>query len=203
MTVYTPPRAPAPQSSTIKPRSVVAVSESPFTYEQQAQAATGQGWQIEITLPPMKRAKAAPWLAFFLRINGREHTFTMGDSDARRPLGVATGAPVVDGAGQSGTALVTRGWTPDTPGILLAGSYVQIGTRLFMTTADADSDATGAATLSIWPRIGNVAGRAAPADGAPLILENTVGLWRLDEMPEWPSDAASFYTLSFTATEAL
>ena len=198
MTTFAPPKIPAAQSSKVKPRSVVAVSESPWTYEQQAQVGQGQGWQIEITLPPMRRANAAPWLAFFLRLNGREHTFTMGDSDAKHPLGVASGDPLVDGAGQTGSALNTTGWATNTPGILLGGSYIQIGTHLHMLTADADSDASGDATLQIWPKL-----RESPADALPLVLVNTKGVWRLDSMPEWPADANSIYSLSFNATEAL
>lgn len=198
MTTYTPPTEPGTQTSTVKPRSVVAVSESPFTYAQQVQTRQGQGWQIEVTLPPMTRATAAPWLGFFLKLNGREHTFLMGDPDGRTPRGVATGTPVVDGAGQTGQSLATKGWTANTTGILKSGDYIQIGQRLYALTADADSNADGEATLAIWPRL-----RQSPADEDPITTTNTVGLWRLDEMPTWPNDVNNLYTITFTASEAL
>ncbi len=192
------PRTPAPQTMTIKPASVVAVSESPFTYKQQVQEGRGQRWAVEITLPPMVRGQAEPWFALFMRLNGRAGTFVMGDVDGAVPRGLASGSPVVAGAGQSGNALQTSGWSAGVSGVLLAGDWVQLGNRLHKVMADVDSDANGGAVLPLWPRL-----RESPADAMPLILENTVGVWRLDAWPEWPSDENNLYALTFNASEVV
>lgn len=196
------PTAPAIRNIRFRPLTTVAISRSPFTFTQQVQRGQGQAWSAEVELPPMKRAQAEAWNAFFLALNGPEGTFLLGDPDARTPRGVASGAPVVSGAGQTGQDLVTAGWAPSTPGVLLAGDYVQVGSggaaRLYKVLLDASSDAAGAATLSLWPRV-----RTAPPDATPLVLENAAGLFRLQEMPGWSADEASVYGISFTAIEAL
>lgn len=84
-------------------------------------------------------------------------------------IGVATGTPLVNAAGQTGDTLVTKGWTNSTTGILKKGdvftidgvysinpqSYQSTGIlQQFVVTEDADSGAsTGPATLKISPAI--------------------------------------------------
>ena len=90
----------------------------------------------------------------------------------------AKSAPVVDGAGQTGNTLATRGWTPDALGVLLADDRFQLGaaatTRLHKALLDVDADATGRATLEIWPSL-----RESPTDGAPLVVQDAKGLFAL------------------------
>jgi len=83
--------------------------------------------------------------------------------------GVATGTPLVDGASQTGSSLVTNGWTNDTAGILVAGDIFTIAgvyhvnpvskestgvLKQFVCTATCASGATtGPATIAISPPI--------------------------------------------------
>jgi hypothetical protein len=174
------PTATGIKTLTVTPESFVGVTESPFTGYQQVQRNQGQRWIFDVTLPMMVRADAAKWEAFFLSLNGREGTFTMGDPRGASPLGIATGSPQVKGAAQTGQSLDVDGFTPGVTGILKANDYVQLGTgltaRLYRQLVDVNSDGSGNATLTLWPRI---TASNTPADNAPLTLSNTIGLFRI------------------------
>ncbi len=187
-----------------RPVSAVASSESPFTLEKEIQVHQGQKWHFLVSLPVMGRSEAEPWISFFLKLNGMQGTFLMSPPDAMEPQGVASGAPVVAGAGQTGQELLTSGWTPSMQGILKAGDYISIGSgalsRLHKVLSDVDSDAGGLATLDIWPRL-----REVPPDLAPITTSEPKGLFRLssNEMP-YAADSMLKYTgLDFAIEEAI
>ncbi len=186
-------------------RSVVAVSQSPFTGQQQVQKHPGQWWEVDVSLPPMERDDAEEWSSFFLKLNGREGTFLMGDPLATSPRGVGTGGPQVDGPSQTGNSLVTKGWTVSQTGILKTGDYIQLGSgvtsKLYKVLNDADSNGSGNATLDIWP---DITPDNSPVDNSAITISDTVGVFRLvsNEMP-WTQNAPSVYGFTFAATEAL
>lgn len=182
---------------------VVGVSQSPFTAVQQVYRYTGQFWEADITLPPMKRADAEYWISFLLKLNGPFGTFLMGDPNGATARGAATGTPLVNGAGQTGNELVTDGWTTSTTGILKAGDYIQLGTgatsRLYKVLDDVNSDGSGNATLTLWPDL-----RSAPADNAAITVSNTKTTFRLNSaQTSWDINEATIYGLTFGAREAL
>jgi len=182
---------------------VVGVSQSPFTAVQQVYRYSGQFWEADITLPPMKRADAEYWISFLLKLNGPFGTFLMGDPNGATARGAATGTPLVNGAGQTGNELVTDGWTTSTTGILKAGDYIQLGTgatsRLYKVLDDVNSDGSGNATLTLWPDL-----RSAPADNAAITVSNTKTNFRLTSAQTgWDINEATIYGLTFGAREAL
>lgn len=80
---------------------------------------------------------------------------------------VSTTAATVTSENQSGTSLITDGWTPSVTGILKAGDLFKIAgnNKVYMLAADASSDAGGVATLSLThPLV------ATPADNAGLTV---------------------------------
>lgn len=166
----------------ITPDSFVGVTESPWTGAQQTQRNQGQRWLFDVTLPTMAVADADEWEAFFLSLNGREGTFLMGEPRGAAPRGIGTGSMQVKGAGQSGQTLEIDGATPDITGILLKNDRIQLGTglnaRLYRQLVDVNSDGSGNVTLTLWPRVTLA---QSPADNAPLVLTNTVGLFRLQD----------------------
>lgn len=182
---------------------VVGVSQSPFTAAQQVYRYTGQFWEADITLPPMKRADAEYWISFLMKLNGPYGTFLLGDPNGQTARGVATGTPLVNGASQTGNELVTDGWTNSTTGILKAGDYIQLGTalssRLYKVLDDVNSDGSGNATLTVWPDL-----RTAPADNATITVASPKGLFRLNSaQTSWDINEASIYGMTFGAREAL
>ena len=197
------PALPVAAGFSLAPLNTVAVLISPHSRKQQVQSFDGQLWSIEIALPSMPRAVAAPWTAFLLAMKGRRGTVLVGDPDAAAPLGVATGAPLVDGASQVGGSLATKGWSASVTGILKAGDYIQIGsgaaTRLHQVIEDADSDGGGLATLTLWPDL-----RESPADGAAVTTQSSKGAFRLTTNDAgWSTDFRGLYGVTLSLIEAL
>lgn len=191
------------RNMTIRARSVVGISTSPFTGQQQVYQHQGQWWEAEVTMPPMKRADAEQIAAFLLKMNGVYGTFLLGDPLNTAPRGVGTGTPLVKGGSQTGNSLATDGWTAGQTGILKAGDWLQIGTgsdtRLYKVLSDANSDGSGNATFDIWPSL-----RSSPADNATIYVNSTKGQWRLSSnATEYNIDEAATYGFTFACVEAL
>ena len=83
--------------------------------------------------------------------------------------GAGGGSPLVNGASQSGTSLVTDGWTAAAAVRMKAGDCFTVAGLdvLFRATADISSDGSGNATITIEPPI--VAG-SSPANNAALTI---------------------------------
>lgn len=98
----------------------------------------------------------------------------------------------VDGAGQTGDTLATRNWPPGT--LLQAGHWISYGDGMHMLLAPATPDAAGKASLWIEPPI-----RRSPADGAPVVVRNVTGLFKLTAGPKIRQDgmAVAGQTLNF------
>ena len=79
------------------------------------------------------------------------------------------GTPLVDGASQSGTSLVTDGWTAAAANRMKAGDCFTVAglTVLFRAVSDVASDSSGDATITIEPPI--VAG-SSPGNNAALTI---------------------------------
>lgn len=187
----------------LRANDIVGMNMSPFSGAQQVYRYTGQFWEADITLPTMKREDAEYWVTFLMKLNGAYGTFLLGDPNASTARGVATGTPVVNGASQTGNELITDGWTTSTTGILKAGDYIQLGTgsdsRLYKVLDDVDSDASGNATLTVWPNL-----RSSPSDNQTIVVSGCKGVFRLtDNTMQVNINEASLYGVTFGAREAL
>lgn len=183
---------------------VVGVTTSPFTLETQTFKWQGEAWSMELTMPPFtNRGIAADWITFGVKLEGTYNYFLMGDPSAKNARGVGTGSPVVDGAAQEGNILQVKNWTPNINGMLLKGDYIQVGTgimsRLHMVTEDVSTDALGNANISIAPAL-----RYSPADGAPVVIQDAKGLFRLNSNDfSWSVTPGKVYRVGFNASEVL
>lgn len=190
--------------TTLTADSIVGIARSPFTKQQQVYQWPGEGWLLDVSLPPMKRPDAELWWAWLVSLRGQLGTFYAGDDQATTPQGVATGTPVVNGAqGSMSNTLATKGWTHSVTGILLAGDYIQLGTgtqqRLYKVLTDADSDSSGNATFDIFPVL-----REGVSDNQPITTSNCMGTFRLAENQRVRSaDYMRIYGLDFKAEEAI
>lgn len=77
------------RSVEMRATNAVAYGRSPFTFGGQVFAYSGQMWQADITLPPMKRANAEQWIAWLMSLRGQYGTFLMGDPRGCTPRGTA------------------------------------------------------------------------------------------------------------------
>lgn len=186
--------------------NAVAISESPFTFKQQVVAHTGQRWEAEVSIPPIKRETAEVWVSFLVSLQGVKGTFLMGDPIAATPRGSASsapGTPVVNGADQTGDSLTIDGCPASATGYLKAGDYIQLGggsaATLHKVLQDVNTNGAGQATLDLWPYIRN-----APADDATVIVSNAKGLFRLgSNQTDWTIGEAALYGITFPAIEAI
>jgi hypothetical protein len=188
---------------TIRPQNVVGVHESPYTLQDEVQVHPGQRLRAAVEIVGMARADAAVWIAALMSLKGRQGTFYLGDTAYKTSRGVATGTPLVMGASQTGSSLITDGWTTSQTGIVKAGDWLQIGTtsarRLHMVLIDANSNGSGQATLELWPNL-----REAPADNAVISVTGATGVFRLTGDPVWVIDEMKLvHGLSFEATEVI
>lgn len=197
-----PTTPPAPQTVDWTMNDIVASVISPFTGQQQTQDWQAGWMECSISMPPMQHADAQAWAAFFMQCRGMANTFQFGDPLAVAPRGTGSGTPVVNGAGQSGFSLATKGWTASASGVLLPGDWIQIGTspaRIYRVLSGVTSDGSGNATISIWPQL-----RESPNDGQTIILRNTQGTFRLkSNMRKFSITEARFYGFQFEVREAI
>ncbi len=91
------PSLPAPADIQIERYHASAMTESPFTYQQQVQDWGYGKWEGTVSLPPMNETDAAPWIAFLEALNGVVNVFVFPDDlvSAWPSLGLASGSPPV------------------------------------------------------------------------------------------------------------
>ena len=181
---------------------VVAVTESPFTNQEQIFEHEGAQWKATFTLPPMKKESAAIWLAFLMSLRGRRGTFKIGDQDRKTIQGTATGTVLVNGAAQTGNAINLDGFTASRANVFLAGDYIQINSYLYMVSANVTANGSGEATVYVEPSLRT--GIEAINDNTTVIYSNTTTVMRLDNNElNWDTDRVSVYGISFACSESL
>lgn len=171
--------------------NAVAYRRSPFTFAGQAHAYSGQTWQADITLPPMKRADAEQWIAFLVSLRGQFGTFLLNDPSGTAPRGTAT---TVNITGSTGDSSVSTTMT----GTLLAGDYIQLGSGADARLHKVLQDQNGSGTLEIWPAL------RADQSNVSADLTSAAGVFRLSSNEQsWSVSEASIYGVTFGAMEAL
>jgi len=167
---------------TMRLRSATAVSQSPFTYDQQTYQHQGVRWEAEVQLPPLKRSDAKQVEAFFAALRGQANTFTMGN-----PIHNTTAT----GAITSGTAGATT-VTGSTSGVV-AGDYFETGNALYIVTGISGS------SIDIMPPL-----RSAISSSTPMDFTLPKGTWRLASNDiGWSINEASLYGFTFACVEAI
>jgi len=176
---------------TLYANNAVAISQSPFTFQQQIIQHAGQRWTASVSIPPVRRDLAEPWNAFLLALKGPVGTFLLGDPNAKAPRGTASTATLTGTAGSSSPTITMTG-------TLLAGDYIQLGSNGTSTLHKVLVDRSGSGTIEIWPKL-----RSSVTD-ATVTLNNTVGRFRLSSTQQsFSIDSASIYGISFDCVEAL
>lgn len=171
--------------------NAVAYSQSPFTFQGQAHVYNGQAWQVDISLPPVRKDLAEDWVAFLLSLRGQYGTFLLGDPNYDGPRGTATTLSVTGSTGDTSVTATLNG-------SLKAGDWFSLGsgtsTRLYKVVQDIAS--TG--TMEIYPAL------RADASGATADVSTPKGCFRLaSNETAWSINEMSAYGISFGAMEAL
>ena len=176
------------QNINMRLKRTVAVTESPFTYDQQVFDHKGAIWQCEITLPPLNHADARSVEAFIVGLKGRSGTFTFG-----HPLHTSTATSTTSGTTSARAEELT---TDSGSTAVTAGTYFQLGSYLYMVTENKSS---GSGTLKFQPPL-----RGQIASGTALDFTLPKSLWRLASNDiGWSTDIASMYGFSLAFVEAI
>ena len=84
----------------------------------------------------------------------------------------------------------------------MAGDWIQMyttsGRRLYKNLFDVNSDGSGKASLTVWPRL-----RDASPDGAALVTSGPTGVFRLAANVPWKIDVAKKYAVVLHAVESI
>lgn len=184
----------------LRARNAVAVSASPFTYKQTVHAYDGQMWEADISLPPMNRDDAEAWITFLMSLKGRYGTFLLYDPAAREPRGsVDPDVNTLTVSGNSGDSTVQA--TLASGKTLKAGDYIQLGSASDATLHKVLVDYTGTnanTDLDIWPKL------RKDRSSVSAVLVDASGVFRLStNETSWSVNDASFYGISFGATEVV
>ena len=179
------------ESIEIRAANAVAISQSPFTYQQQVISHQGQSWSASVTVAPSRRDLAAPWKAMLLALKGPVGTFLLGDPDYATPQGTVSSCVLSGTAGDSTVTVVMTG-------SLLAGDYIQLGAGSSAKLHQVLVDQTGDGNLEIWPAL------RSTYTSSTVVLSNPKGVFRLsNSTTSYAINNTSLYGISFEAVEVI
>ncbi len=194
------PTSPVPADIKVSSFSPTLVSQTQ-SLKRQVRRRGGQRWAFEVTFPPMTRSEFAPVYAFCIAQRGQYETFTFVPPVVSVPQGTATGTPLVNGAQSAGdNTIVTDGWSNSITA-LKAGDFLKFSghNKVYMVTADATSDGSGNATLTIEPPL-----LASVADDEALTVSDvpfTVAL--TTDTQEYAAGPPNIYEFSLQLIEVI
>lgn len=156
------PTSPPPRS--ITPRLITSRADlrPAFGGATQRIARSGSHWAFDVEMPPMSHAQALDWV----NILDETDTCILRLPEPGITIG-SPGTPLVNGASQTGTSLITDAWGASyaIPKGKFVGVTVSGLQYLYQTTTAVTASGGGAATLVLRPML-----RASPADNAALII---------------------------------
>ena len=194
------------ESIELRAVNAVATSQSPFTFKQQVISHTGQKWEASISIPPVHRGLAEPWVSMLTALNGPTGTFLLGDPNMVIPQGtpsLGAGTPKVSGDQTPSDTIILKGLPLNRTNFLIAGDYVQFGSAssatLHKVLTTVTTSATGTVSLDIWPST-----RRTLANDEVVTLNNAKGLFRLaSATTSWQINQSSTYGINFDAVEVI
>ena len=130
------------------------------SFGSRALARAGDRWACTLSLPVMPREKAHVMRAFLARLRGQAHRVVLPVHAYVRRGALSSNARVA-GAAQTGSTLAMDGVEGSLTNALRTGDFVGVAGRLYMVAADANSNSSGALTVSLTHPLS-----VAPADDA-------------------------------------
>lgn len=189
-----------PRGASVAPRLIDfgATLRPPLGGPVQRIGRLGSRFAVDVRLPPLSLTDARSFLARQIKAKTTGETLKLAWPQAQ--AAPAIGAPLVNGAGQTGSLLAVDGLTA---GVTVPeGAFFSFtaGGRAYLhvVTAAVVASGGGAATLSIGPML-----RATPADNVALNfaapeVEGLLG----DGDVAWDLDSLRIYGVAFTLAEA-
>ena len=183
------------ESMSIRMVNANAVSQSPYTLQQQVQSYGGMRWEVDVSLKPIDNITALEVQAFFVNRKGRKNSFLLpmvgsGNSYQSYQVGTCT----VNGSNQAiGNEILN---ITNTTSVSM-GRMFGLNDRLHMASTHAYQ--TGNRTIGVQPPL-----REVPLDNAVLDFTNPCGTFRmLSDEVSWGISNDLKYGFSFTCVEAI
>ncbi|WPJ68573.1 hypothetical protein OMDBNIEC_00087 [Salmonella phage STP-SP5] len=144
---------------------------SPFNGASQTVSYPGSRWEASLVFDNLNDWQSRKLEVILAKLDGKAGRVMIHDFGrwGRAPMG----KPVVNGASNTGTVLITKGWTPNRK-VLWEGDYISVNGELKLITEDAWSDDSGNIVLQIAPMLRNI-----PPNGATIETQNPRGSFRL------------------------
>lgn len=199
MTAFNFPSSIRPNRSIIQIiNNTASFQPSPFTGYVQSFGRFGSRMGLTLEFSNLDYNEGQLMRGFVAHLHGLEHRVIVGDHSYQK-RGAFSGAPLVNGAGQSGFVLNVDGLTPDIN--ILAGnqlSYINGDgiPELKMVTADALVSGSGAVALPIWPDI-----HSAPSDDQAIEINSPVGHFALMQDPDFTNEPGDFTNFQLNLNE--
>lgn len=168
------------QNMTLRLKSAVAMSQSPFTFDQQTYQHQGVRWEAEVTLSPLSKAEAKEVEGFLFGLRGMAGTFKLG-----HPLHNTTATGTISGATGSTTVIGSISGAS-------VGDYFEYADHLYVITS------MGVGTYEIMPPL------RSTASSATIDFTYPKSTWRLSTNDvQFNSDVAGIHTFTIPIIEAL
>lgn len=165
---------------------------SPWNGRTQTVRFPGSYWAASLTLSNLDDYESREVEVILFELDGMSGRIKL--KDFGRFAEPVNGAPVVNGASQSGSNLITSGWTPSMT-VLSKGNYITVNDELKMVLSDVQSDASGNATLRIAPML-----RQSPVNGSAIEVSEPYAIFRLKDNENGVDRSPAFnndFTLDF------
>ncbi|WP_413614747.1 hypothetical protein MRB56_12630 [Halomonas cupida] len=167
---------------------------SAFNGATQTVTYPGARWRCQMTFGTLRPDEERMLSTFINRLGGRAGRFRL--SDLYRVSPVSRGNAVVDGGGQTGGLLRTRGWIPSRR-VLRMGDYVTVDNEMKEVLDDVWSDAGGKAVLRVAPWW-----RFSPTNAATVNHTSPVAIMMLDDDENMIGRQRRLSNCTITCTEA-
>lgn len=150
---------------------------SPLTGYTQTASRKGGRWFLRMSFLNLRSDERGVLKGLLGFMDGQVNRIQVGDHSYTGARGALGGTPLVSGASQNGTILVSQGW-PNSTVVLKSGDLISFsnGTynELKQVTSDVTSSATGTASINIAPEI-----HSSPANLASIRTVDPVGTFML------------------------
>ena len=163
---------------------------------------SAQYFSFSVQMPPMNQADFQAFYAFLVKQQGSFQTFTFEYPLDNQGADKGETDILVNGALAIGsTTIAMDGFNASTTGVLKAGDFIKFAndTKIYMVTADADSNASGEADISIEPPLQD----AVVDNEAVTVNKPSFKVALVQDDLLYSTDASGFFSLSFDVREVL
>jgi hypothetical protein len=158
----------------------------------------GQRFGLRFNYAPMTRDKFMPLWAFLVKQAGQYGTFSIAlpNQECRGSLSKPNASTLQTNQATSGNSVQVKNFNANQTNVVRAGDYFRFlgRTKLYIATADVNSDGTGLATIPCYPNIDVTIAQDIEVVFEPVM---NVGLVKDDINVDIPNDMTYNFSVEF------